>query len=60
MKYHYVHARRWFRWTSSDDVRSHRPPANWEADAMQMDYHPITGRALKQAQWWVCETFVGD
>jgi len=59
MKYHYEHATRWFRWTSNDDVRGHRPPANWEANAMQLDCHPITSKAFKQSQWWVCEKYVG-
>lgn len=59
MKYHYEYVARWFRWTGSGDVRGHRPPKGWTCYAMQLDSHPVTGKALKQSQWWVCETFSG-
>lgn len=60
MKYHYEEAVRWFRWTGSSDVRAHRPPKGWTCYAEMFDAHPVTGRQFAQAQWWVCETFVGD
>ena len=60
MKYHYQNAIRWFRWDKDGDVRLHRPPNGWEAEAILLDNHPITGRAFRQAQWWICETFHSD
>lgn len=58
MKYHYVHgATRWFRFTGPGDVRLHRAPRGWEAKAVVIDQHPLTGKSFKQAQWWVCETY---
>jgi hypothetical protein len=46
---------RWFRWTKSDDVRTHRPAKGWSANAMLLDYHPIKLTSLKESQWWICE-----
>lgn len=58
MKYHYQFgATRWLRFTGDGDVRLHRPPKGWEAEAVMLDSHPITGKAFKQAQWWIKETF---
>lgn len=58
MKYHYQFgATRWFRFTGDGDVRLHRPPKGWDAEAVMLDSHPITGKAFKQAQWWIKETF---
>ena len=58
MKYHYPSGTvRWFRWTSSSDVRAHRPHKGWSAEAVMLDEHPLTGRAFPSAQWWMKETY---
>lgn len=51
---------RWLRHTRGDDVRLHRAPKGWSAFADLLDEHPITGKQLKRAQWWIRETFEGD
>lgn len=38
------------------DVRGYRPPPGWTACADLTDLHPITGRALPRAVWWIIET----
>ena len=38
------------------DVRGYRPPSGWSARADLTDIHPITGRALPRAVWWIIET----
>lgn len=61
MTYHYIFgATRWKRWTGSGDVRTARAPKGWDVSAEIRDTHPITGKAFKHSQWWVCETYVGD
>ncbi|MGE4451002.1 hypothetical protein [Castellaniella sp.] len=45
-----VRARRWH-----GDVRGYRPPSGWSARADLTDIHPITGRALPRAVWWLIE-----
>ncbi len=37
-------------------VRGYRPPSGWMACADLTDIHPITGRALARAVWWIIET----
>ena len=37
-------------------VRGYRPPSGWSARADLIDIHPITGRALPRAVWWLIET----
>ena len=44
------------RWHGDGDVRGYRPPSGWTARADLTDMHPITGRALPRAVWWVIET----
>ena len=44
------------RWHGEGDVRSSRPPSGWTASADLTDIHPITGRALSRAVWWIIET----
>ena len=44
------------RWHGQGDVRGYRPPRGWTARAELTDRHPITGRALPCAQWWIVET----
>jgi hypothetical protein len=44
------------RWHGDGDVRGYRPPAGWTARADLTDIHPITGRALARAVWWIIET----
>lgn len=57
MKYTYAPgARRAFRWTRGSDVRAYRPAKGWSARADLADTHPITGRSLPRAQWWIIET----
>ncbi|GID05545.1 hypothetical protein [Pseudomonas sp. 008] len=46
-----VRARRWH-----GDVRGYRPPRGWTARADLTDLHPLTGRALPRAVWWIIET----
>lgn len=58
--YYYESGVRWFRWTGPGDVRSYRPPKGWEAFADLVDQHPITGKELRESQWWIRETFTGD
>ena len=43
------------RWHGDGDVRGYRPPRGWIARA-DADLHPITGRALPRAVWWIIET----
>lgn len=57
MKYHYSsNSRRAFRWEGASDVRAHRPPKGWSAEAILTEYHPSTGKPFKQSQWWIIET----
>jgi len=44
------------RWHGDSDVRGYRPPSGWSARADLTDTHPITGRALARAVWWIIET----
>ena len=44
------------RWHGDGDVRGYRPPSGWTARADLTDMHPITGRALVRAVWWLIET----
>ena len=44
------------RWHGEGDVRGYRPPSGWSARADLTDIHPITGRALPRAVWWIIET----
>jgi len=44
------------RWHGDGDVRGYRPPSGWMAHADLTDIHPITGRALQRAVWWIIET----
>ena len=44
------------RWHGDGDVRGYRPPLGWAARADLTDIHPITGRALPRAVWWIIET----
>jgi hypothetical protein len=44
------------RWHGEGDVRGYRPPSGWSARADLIDIHPITGRALPRAVWWLIET----
>ncbi|GAB3359256.1 MULTISPECIES: hypothetical protein [Giesbergeria] len=46
-----VRVRRWH-----GDVRGRRPPRGWTACADLTDIHPITGRTLPRAVWWLIET----
>lgn len=46
-----VRARRWH-----GDGRGYRPPRGWTARADLTDIHPITGRTLPRAVWWLIET----
>lgn len=43
------------RWHGAGDVRSYHPPSGWSARVDLTDTHPITGRVLPRAQWWVIE-----
>lgn len=44
------------RWHGDGDVRGYRPPRGWTARTDLTDLHPITGRALPHAVWWLIET----
>ena len=44
------------RWHGEGDVRGYRPPSGWTAHADLTDIHPITGRTLPRAVWWLIET----
>ncbi len=44
------------RWHGDGDVRGYRPPCGWTACADLTDIHPLTGRALPRAVWWIVET----
>lgn len=44
------------QWHGDGDVRGYRPPSGWTARADITDIHPITGRALARAVWWIIET----
>ena len=61
MKYHYpVGTTRWFRWTGQKDVRLHRPPKGWQAQAGLIERHPSTDKPFKESQWWVLEKYMGE
>ncbi|KSR45979.1 hypothetical protein [Pseudomonas aeruginosa] len=47
--------RRARRWHGSGDVRGYRPPHGWTASADLTDIHPITGKQLRRAIWWIIE-----
>jgi len=47
---------RFRRWACNKDIRLYRPPKGWTADADVFDVHPITGRSLRDGQWWIIET----
>jgi hypothetical protein len=47
---------RFRRWNGEGDVRGYRPPSGWTAHADLTDIHPITGRDLRRAEWWIIET----
>ena len=53
-------ATRWRKHTGNHDVRATRAPKGWDIEAMTLDEHPVTGKPLKQAQWWIKETFTGE
>lgn len=60
MTYLYVEgAVRWKRHDGKGDVRCCRPNRGWDRNAMLLDYHPITGRPLRTAQWWFRDEYVG-
>lgn len=42
-----------FKWESSDDVRSYRPPSGFEAVAECADIDPVTQDMLEVAEWWM-------
>jgi len=44
------------RWHGESDVRGYRPPSGWTARADLTDIHPLTGRPLPRAVWWLIET----
>lgn len=61
MTYYYMPGtRRWKRFTGKGDVRLYRPNKGWTAIAYVADTHPVTGKPLRSAQWWVRETYTGD
>lgn len=61
MSWHYeIGATRWKRHDGKKDVRAHRPPKGWDAYAERVEYHPITGKPLKNPGWWIRETYSGD
>jgi hypothetical protein len=41
------------RYLGQDDVRRYQPPAGYSAVAELIDYHPLTGEAFEQSQWWI-------
>ena len=51
---------RWAKWHGLCDVRLHRGPAGWDVTAELRDTHPITGKALKESQWWIREEYQGQ
>jgi hypothetical protein len=42
--------------TAKATCAGYRPPRGWTARADLTDFHPITGRALPRAVWWIIET----
>ncbi|RSE92867.1 hypothetical protein [Achromobacter aegrifaciens] len=44
------------RGPGAGDARGDRPPRGWTARADLTDLHPLTGRALPRAVWWIIET----
>ena len=38
------------------DMRGYRPPLGWTARVDLTDIHPIMGRTLPRAVWWLIET----
>ena len=53
-------ATRWRKHSGKYDVRCHEAPKGWDVEAMILDEHPITGKPLKQGQWWIKETYTGE
>ena len=44
------------RWRGDGDVCGYLPPSGWTTRADLADIHPITGRALPRAVWWLIKT----
>jgi hypothetical protein len=60
MKYFYeIGSKRAFKWSGEKEIRLHRPPSGWTAEAAVVDTNPITGKPLKEPGWWVVETYKG-
>jgi len=41
------------RWIGQGDIRRYTPPKGWEALADLVDIHPVTGKQMEAAEWWV-------
>lgn len=50
---------RWKKYTGTGDVRGYRAPKGWTTFTDLTDIHPITGKQLKRAAWWIRETYKG-
>lgn len=48
------------RWRGKGDVRGCRGRRGWSLEAVLTDVHPISGRSLRSAQWWIVESFDGQ
>lgn len=44
------------KWCGHDDVRGYQPPKGYAANAIDTEYHPVTGKFLNQTQWWIILT----
>jgi len=44
------------RWFGVNDIGLYRPPLGWTVEAEWTDVHPITGKRLRNRQWWLLAT----
>ena len=59
MRYHYeIGTVRWLRHTGGE-IRCHNPPKGWESCSDLVERNPVTGKRLKEAEWWIREIYMG-
>ena len=57
----YLYEKGAVRWRKNPpgDPRGYRPAKGWDAEAVLIDYHPLTGRPFRVSTWWIRETYNG-
>lgn len=57
--YYKVGSKRAKRWHGRYDIRTYRGVKDWRVEAALLNHNPITNFPLKQATWWIIETYEG-